>query len=422
MVRSVIAFNRLRPRNILVAGDVILDHYVFGKCRRISPEAPVPVVHVESEEERAGGAGNVILNLISLGMKVRILGCVGVDSAGSRIQEMLRQEGVDIQGLFQDTCFRTPHKTRIIASSQQIVRVDHEAVGCISKECETAVLVGIEQVLHDIDLIAISDYAKGFLTDAVLQQLIRTARAKNIPVITDPKGTDFKKYAGSTIIKPNFGEAIAAGRVTNNNLDQAAANILANRLCDVLMVTRSEAGISTFFPDGRREDFPVQQCKEVRDVTGAGDTVLAVLSAALANKFALADAVELSNIAANIAVERVGCAQVSLHDMARRLIELHIDTKICCSEHAAILEYALQGRCFTLLDIKREEFTLPLMRTVCQLALLPEELVVRTDGVNEEFVNMLAALEDVDYILLKKNSEHAPFQKIKPIRHVIFDR
>ena len=422
MVKLAHAFNLLKPKKILVAGDFILDRYIFGKSKRISPEAPVPVVHVEREEERAGGAGNVVLNLLALGMSVRAFGCVGKDSAGIALEMLLQKEQVDTSTLFQDAFFHTSHKTRVIASNQQIVRFDDELRGKISKGCEENILTHIPEALVGIDLVAISDYAKGFLTQSILQKLITTAKKRNIPVVTDPKGKDFTKYAGSTIIKPNLGETIAAGG--HEDLDTAAAKIFQAITFDVLMVTRSEAGISLFFPNGTRQDYPVAKQQEVRDVTGAGDSVLAMLSASLANGLSLADAAELSNIAGAIAIERVGCAKVSLSDVARRLIAVHAESKVFSSEHMSTLEQALQGHRFTLLEVDGNGvgLTPALFRAIQTLAALPHELVVCClEPCDEEFVSMIAALQDVDYVLVH-NAKSASFSTTKPVQRFCFTR
>ncbi len=330
------------PKTILVVGDLILDRYTFGHSKRISPEAPVPVVLVEREEAKAGGAGNVALNLASMGMRPRLLSRVGNDLTGRHLVMLLEEEGLETAGIVEEDQFLTPTKTRIIASSQQLVRIDRETSQPISRRCEQQMLDSIPRLFDGVGLVAISDYAKGTLSLSLLSAVIRYAKERHIPCITDPKGTDFRKYAGSTILKPNASETLrAAPPHGGSSLEEAAVALLRYVSVDVLMVTRSEEGISLFYPDGRQEHFPVLQ-KEVRDVTGAGDTVLAMLSAAYASGVSLGECVALSNVAASCAVERVGCARVCLQDVAARLLEQNPAGKICSGEVFSSLKGAFR--------------------------------------------------------------------------------
>lgn len=333
MVALSKALASIEPRLILVVGDLIVDRYIFGHSKRISPEAPVPVVLVEREETRAGGAGNVALNLVSMGVRARVVGRVGSDFSGCQLSTLLEQEGIDTSGIFQEEGFSTPAKTRVIATSQQLVRVDHEKYIPLKAEVERAILSALPSLFEGVSLVAISDYAKGTLSDQLLRAIIDGARSRGIPCITDPKGTNFQKYAGSTILKPNASETLrAAPPHASGSIEEAAAALLREVQVDALMVTRSEEGISLFYPDGRHTRFPVMAKKEVRDVTGAGDTVLAMLSAAYASGLTIDDAIALSNAAASCAVERVGCARVSLQDVASQLIAQNPSGKVCSGE------------------------------------------------------------------------------------------
>ena len=333
MVALSKALSSIEPRLILVVGDVIVDRYIFGKSKRISPEAPVPIVLVEREEMRAGGSGNVALNLISMGERPRMVGRIGDETLGRQLLASLRQDGVDTSGIFEEKGFSTPAKTRVIASGQQLVRIDYETASPLTPECECAILAALPSLFEGISLVAISDYAKGTLSDTLLRAVIDGARSRNIPCISDPKGTNFQKYAGSTILKPNAAETLrAAPPQASGSVEEAAAALLRDIDIGALMVTRSEEGISLFYPDGRHLRFPVQSRKEVRDVTGAGDMVLAMLSAAYASGLSIDDAVALSNAAASCAVERVGCARVSLQDVASQLIAQNPSGKVCSGE------------------------------------------------------------------------------------------
>ena len=306
MVRLTGTFSRLGLRKVLVVGDFLLDTYTIGKARRISPEAPVAVVHVQREEHRPGGAGNVVLNLISMGCQVIAVGRMGDDAAGAKMSQVLREEKVDCRGLFIQPAYQTPVKNRIIAESQQIVRVDHEQVVQIPETLEQKIIEALPSLMEGASVIAISDYGKGFLSKTLLTALVDLGRQRGIPIITDPKGVDFSKYAGSTVIKPNLMEAYAAaGMPIEVPLEKVAAKVLELSESDILMVTRSESGISLFFRHGERLDFPVR-AREVKDVTGAGDTVLAMMACAMANGLSMGEAVQLSNVAAGIAIERFG--------------------------------------------------------------------------------------------------------------------
>lgn len=333
MVALSKALASIEPRLILVVGDLIVDRYIFGQSKRISPEAPVPVVLVEREEIRAGGAGNVALNLVSMGTRPRMVGRIGSDCSGRQLVSLLKQEGIDTAGIFEEEGFSTPAKTRVIASAQQLVRIDYETSVPLKAGVEEAILAALPSLFEGISLVAISDYAKGTCSDRLLRAVIDGARSRNIPCITDPKGSNYKKYAGSTICKPNASETLrAAPQHACGSIEEAAMALLREIDVDALLVTRSEEGISLFYPDGRHNRFPVMAKKEIRDVTGAGDTVLAMLSAAYASGICLDDAVALSNVAASCAVERVGCARVSLQDVASQLIAQNPSGKVCSGE------------------------------------------------------------------------------------------
>lgn len=333
------ALNKITPKTILVVGDLLIDRYTFGATKRISPEAPVPVLLISKEEAKAGGAGNVALNLVTLGMKVRLLGRVGDDEPGNMLSSMLDAEGVDTSGILREKGFPTSTKTRLIAGSQQLLRVDKEKCSLLSSEIEEQVLSSLPALTEGVDLIAISDYAKGFLSDKVLRAVIDRATAQAIPCIVDPKGTDFQKYAGCTILKPNESETFQAAQ-GHASLEDAAFSLLNKVPMNALMVTRSEAGISLFYPSGKCEHFPVIR-KEVRDCTGAGDTVLATISAALASNLSLPEAISLANIAAACSVEVIGCARVSLQQIAGHLFDVQHPLKICTGERFASMLDAL---------------------------------------------------------------------------------
>ena len=418
MVRLTAPFSRLKKVKILVAGDLLLDTYTIGKARRISPEAPVAVVHVQKEEHRAGGAGNVILNLVALGAEVVALGRTGADTAGDLLLNTLGHPSVSLAGVVRQGGLPTPVKNRIIAENQQIVRVDRECTTPLTEQLEQQLIENLPILLQDVDVVAISDYGKGFLTPTLLKALIHTARECNIAIIADPKGINFAKYALATVLKPNLGEAYAAANLPlDAPLELVAEKVLQLAQCGALMVTRSEAGISLFYQEGHRHDFPVQK-REVKDVTGAGDTVLAMLACALASGLSIAEAAQLSNIAAGIAIERLGCAQVTLSDIARRLLESDVVNKIFDEEHLFALQQALHGRPFTLLGISGAKgLSSPIFGAIRQLSHKEgRDLVVYVTDPDPsgEFISLLSSLNTVDFILVEGHSLRSLVEKIHP--------
>lgn len=409
MVKLIGLFSRFNPVRVAVIGDFMLDTYTTGKVRRISPEAPVSVLHVQKEESLAGGAGNVVLNLVSLGAHVTAIGRVGTDDAGKKISDCLFAEGVNVNGLTTEKGFKTPVKNRLIADSQQVLRVDFETITPIPEAVEQRVVEQLPQLLSDVQVIAISDYGKGFLSRSLLMAVFDFAKSRNIPVIVDPKGDDFSKYSGATILKPNLQEAYAAAKLPREApLEQVAATILKKTKVDLLMITRSEEGISLFSQEGEPLHFPVR-LKEVKDVTGAGDTVLAMVSTALANGIEIRYAAQLANIAAGIAIERLGCARINLSDMASRLLEFDVENKVFDEEHLFALQQALQGKRYAVLGLESTQgMSSALFRSIREIgAKDPDQqliIYVRDTHPDEEFVLLLSSLAEVDFVVLKCES------------------
>lgn len=409
MVKLSGMLSRFSPVRVLVIGDFMLDTYTTGKVKRISPEAPVSVLHVQKEESLPGGAGNVVLNLVSLGTKVIAIGRVGYDAAGEQLRDSLESEGVDINPLILQKGYKTPVKNRLIADSQQVLRVDFETLTPLPEDLESEVIQSLPSLFENVQVIAVSDYGKGFLTHSLLKQVIDLAREKEIPVIVDPKGEDFSKYYGATIIKPNLAEAYAAAKLPMHApLDAVASVILESCGVEMVLITRSEAGISLFNRDGQRFDFPVRS-KEVKDVTGAGDTVLSMISIALANKLDIKHGAQLANIAAGMAIERLGCARVSLSEMAGRLLEFDVENKIFDEEHLFALQQVLKGKRYTVLGVDSTSgISTALFRSLRKLSSRDSEkkliVYVRDNDPDEEFISLLSSLSGVDFIVLKCES------------------
>ena len=312
-----------------------------------------------------------------------------------------------------------------MAENQQIVRVDYEQIVSLSEDLEQEIINTLPRLMQQIDMIAISDYGKEFLTTTLLAAIISQAKELGIPIITDPKGHDFKKYFDSTVIKPNLSEAYAAANLPlSAPLELVAQRLLEITAADMIMITRSEAGISLFEANGNRHDFPVQ-IKQVMDVTGAGDTVLAVLAYALANQLSYSEAAQLCNIAAGIAIERSGCARVGLADLAQRLLERDVSNKVFDEDHLFALRQALQSYSFNLLMITNvEEMSQTLFKVIKQLTEHNLSLLIYlVDAqVARDFIDILSSLKEVSFIVLRQHNLSELLNFIQPKESFLFDQ
>lgn len=412
------AFSRLEPIRALVVGDFMLDIYTTGKVKKISPEAPVSILQVEKEEYLPGGAGNVGMNLTSLGAKVIALGRIGNDFSAKKLLAPLKEEGVEVSSLFVEKTFSTPIKNRLIAGSQQILRVDQEKMEPLSIALEGKILQMLPSLLQKVDVVAISDYQKGFLSEKLLRALIECSQKRGIPILVDPKGVDFEKYEGATLIKPNQQEAYLAAHLPESiPLKEVAAILLEKTKCKHLFITRSEKGISLFSSQGKELHFPAQ-AKEVKDVTGAGDTVLAILCVAMANSLDLSQTATLANIAASIVIERIGCARVTLSELARRLLWLDTKNKIFEESHLYALKEILRGKPFSIIGVDSSEgITTALLTKIHQQRKQEEQEViiyVRDPFPCEHFIDLIASFKEVSFILLKQESLKGLGKKMEP--------
>ena len=296
--------------SILVVGDVMLDRYWFGDVQRISPEAPVPVVRVTRTEERLGGAANVARNAATLGARAALVGVVGDDEPGARIEEIARAQGIDVQ-LARDPALPTTIKLRVIGRQQQLLRIDFEQAP--GGEALARKLASVRAQVAGADVVVLSDYGKGGL--AQIRDMIDAARAAGKPVIVDPKGDDYARYAGVTVLTPNRAELREVVGAWRDEADlEARAQALRRSLgVQWLLLTRSEEGM-TLFGEDRVLRVPAQ-AREVYDVSGAGDTVVAVLAAMLAAGRPIDDAVRLANRAGGIVVGKLGTAAVTPEEL-----------------------------------------------------------------------------------------------------------
>ena len=303
---------------ILVVGDVMLDEFVFGAVQRISPEAPVPIVEITGRRFAAGGAANVACNVASLGASVSLAGITGDDDAAAGLQRVLQPSGLDSSCMIRDSSRPTTCKTRIVAAGQQIVRIDHESRTPVSDAVEARLIEVACSALRNAAACVISDYGKGVVSPKVVGALVAEAAGRNVPLVVDPKGHDYRKYAGVTLVTPNLKEAeLAAAHpiAGDDDMIRAAGRILEIARCTALLITQGASGMTLF----RQDSGPVHSASlahQVFDVTGAGDTVVAMLALALACGLPIEDAMLLANIAAGIVVEKPGTATVTLGEIA----------------------------------------------------------------------------------------------------------
>jgi D-beta-D-heptose 7-phosphate kinase/D-beta-D-heptose 1-phosphate adenosyltransferase len=310
--------DQLRGCRVVVVGDVMLDEYLKGDVSRISPEAPVPVLEVRSNDYTLGGAANAAANIQALGGATTLVGVVGRDDTAKIVEDRLAQHGI-ARALVADADRPTITKTRLVAQGQQIVRIDRERRAPVGDAVAEAVRRTIETAIRDAQAVVISDYAKGLVTPEIAQHAIRAAKAAGVPVIVDPKQRTFSAYAGATVITPNLHELEAATpTVSPFDVERAAASLLPQLDGSALLVTRSADGMSLY--RGGRPAFHVPAtAKEVFDVTGAGDTVVATVALALAARVAIEQAIELASAAAAIAVSKRGTSTVSPAELAAAL-------------------------------------------------------------------------------------------------------
>ena len=311
----------VRGVSVVVLGDLMLDEYVWGEVNRISPEAPVPVVEVRSRSRVAGGAANAAAAVVALEGRAQLGGVVGDDDAAAGLRETLSRARVELGGVIADPERPTTTKTRVIAHAQQVVRTDSETRGELGPELAGELVTWVRQSLQGADALLISDYGKGVISDFVATASIEAARAAGKPAVVDSKGIHYAKYRGATVITPNVHDAAKAANVHvegEDDLHEAARRL--TELCDgaALLITRGAAGMTLF--SGAEEPLHIPtEAREVYDVTGAGDTVVAVLAVALGRGIPLPAAVRLANAAAGIVVGKVGTSTVTLDELEARV-------------------------------------------------------------------------------------------------------
>jgi D-beta-D-heptose 7-phosphate kinase/D-beta-D-heptose 1-phosphate adenosyltransferase len=317
--------DRIRDKKpkIAVVGDLMIDHYIWGTCERISPEAPVQVVNTQKESYTLGGAGNVVSNLLEMEANIDIYSVVGDDSDAILLKELLNKHKNSKANLVTQKGRKTTKKSRIIASNQQVIRYDSETKESISLASQMAILNSLQKELFSYDIILLSDYGKGVLTKSLTADIISIAKAMGKMILVDPKGSDYSKYSGATLLTPNKKEASLATGININSEDslhRAITELKELYKLDYSVVTLSEEGVALL--DKELEIIPTV-AKEVFDVTGAGDTVLASLGVALASGFNIKEACSFANKAAAVVVAKVGSATATLNEIEEYEHSLH---------------------------------------------------------------------------------------------------
>ena len=305
----------------LVVGDIMLDEYIWGKVKRISPEAPVPVVEVISKTYTLGGAGNVAANIASLNAEVYLSGIIGEDSQGLILKQELEKRRIAQDGLMIESEYPTITKSRVIAHDQQIARLDIERRGSLSDLLESKIIDWVNKIIGQADVCVVSDYGKSVISDKISKYIIELANKYKKPVVVDPKGVDYYKYARATVITPNMQEVEKVMNCELENeedLNRAALNISQALDGSAILVTRGSEGMSLFINGANRIDIPAE-AKSLYDVTGAGDTFVGTLALALGANVDLEHASIIANAAAGIAVEKLGVATISQEELILRL-------------------------------------------------------------------------------------------------------
>lgn len=417
---------------LLVIGDLIIDYYLWGSCARISPEAPVQLVNVDKENIKLGGAGNVLSNLKALGAKADVISVIGDCKASDELHNLLNSIDIDMQYLVVQSNRTASKKTRVIASQQQMLRFDCENVEDISIESERSILNIFKKIVVNYDIILLSDYGKGVLTNELTQSLITIANQHNKKVLVDPKGLDYSKYKGAYLLTPNKKEASEATKINikdDESLNRAIIQLKTDCELEVSLITLSEQGLAIYDDKFR---IHATTARKVFDVTGAGDTVLASLGFALACQYEIDAAATFANFAAGVVVEKVGSATVTLSEIIEHKARLTNDSSVKTLVEITQLSKALKARgkkivftngCFDIIHIGHIKYleTAKSFGDVLILGLNSDQSVKTLKGegrpinVASDRAYILSALEVVDYVVIfAEDSPYRLIQAIKP--------
>ncbi len=424
--------------NILVIGDLMIDHYLWGSCDRISPEAPVQVVNVKKESSVLGGAGNVINNLVTLGSVVDVISVIGNDSVANELKSLLEKIDVPTSNLVVENNRKTSKKSRLIASQQQVLRYDMESIDDINENSHKQIIQTLEKNIDKYSSIILSDYGKGVLTTNLTKEIIKIANKNSIKVLVDPKGKDYSKYKGSYTLTPNKKEAMEATNIDikdESSLIEALKSLKTQCELEVSLITLSEQGIAIF--DDELTIKPTV-AREVYDVTGAGDTVIASIAFALGNNLDIKDAIYFANLAAGVVVGKIGSATTTLDEIYEYEYSLHKsnstshiktfdEIKTLASKlHNQGKKIVFTNGCFDILHVGHVKY-LEVAKSygdVLILGLNADSSVKKLKGptrpinTQDDRAYILASLESVDYVVIFE--EETPYELIKLIKpHVL---
>ena len=427
-----------KKTNILVIGDLMIDHYLWGSCDRISPEAPVQVVNVKKESSVLGGAGNVINNLVALGSNVDVISVIGNDNVANELKSLLKNINVSTSNLVVENDRKTSKKSRLIASQQQVLRYDMESIDDINENSYKQIIQTLEKNINKYSSIILSDYGKGVLTTNLTKDIIKIANENNVKVLVDPKGKDYSKYKGSYTLTPNKKEAMEATNIDikdESSLIEALKSLKTQCNLEVSLITLSEQGIAIF--DDELTIKPTV-AREVYDVTGAGDTVIASIAFALGNDLDIKDAIYFANLAAGVVVGKIGSATATLDEIYEYEYSLHKsnstshiktfeEIKALASKlHTQGKKIVFTNGCFDILHVGHVKY-LEVAKSygdVLILGLNADSSVRKLKGpsrpinTQDDRAYILASLESVDYVVIFE--EETPYELIKLIKpHVL---
>jgi len=429
----MISLPNIKPK-ILVIGDIIVDQYLWGSCERISPEAPVPIINIDSQSTLLGGAGNVANNLCALGAEVNIISVIGECEVSKELKNLLQNINVETQYLVTEKDRITSKKSRIISSQQQVVRYDYESAIEINSNSQASIISIVKEIVNNYDVILLSDYGKGVLTSSLTKSLISIANESKKKLLVDPKGIDYSKYKGAYLLTPNKKEASEATNILindNNSLTQAMQRLKKQCNLEYSIVTLSEEGVAVF--DNKLRIYPTA-AREIFDVTGAGDTVLASLGFALSCNNDMDEAIKFANLASGVVVGKIGSATASINEI------LEYESKVSLpnsekyiktwDEISSILDelknknkkIVFTNGCFDILHIGHVKY---LEKTksfgdILILGLNSDESVQRLKGKNRPInpqndrAYILASLEVIDYVVLFEDD--TPLDLIKLVQ------
>ena len=420
--------------NILVIGDLMIDHYLWGSCDRISPEAPVQVVNVKKESSVLGGAGNVINNLFALGAKVDVISVIGDDAVANELKKLLAKIEVSSSNLIVEDNRKTSKKSRLIASQQQVLRYDMESIDDISEQSSNKILENLKSNIKKYDSIILSDYGKGVLTTNLTKEIIKIANENKVKVLVDPKGKDYSKYKGSYTLTPNKKEAMEATNIDikdEKSLVKALEDLKQKCDLEVSLITLSENGIAIL-----KDELIIKPtvAREVYDVTGAGDTVIASIAFALGNDLNIEEAISFANLAAGVVVGKIGSATATLDEIYEYESSLHKSSstshiktfqeieKLAYKFHELGKKVVFTNGCFDILHAGHVKY-LEVAKSYGDVLIVgvnADSSVRKLKGPTRPINNqddrayILASLESVDYVVIFE--EETPYELIKLVK------